>query len=98
VVILKGSGTLVCYERNNKQYVGVCEAGNPGMATGGMGDVLTGIVASFVSQGLKPYEAAEMAVDVHAKAADLASLDVGEVGLLPSDVLEELRYLLQDSE
>jgi NAD(P)H-hydrate repair Nnr-like enzyme with NAD(P)H-hydrate dehydratase domain len=39
-----------------------------------------------------------MAVDVHAKAADLASLDVGEVGLLPSDVLEELRYLLQDSE
>ena len=44
---LKGSGSLVCYKRNGKQRIGVCEAGNPGMATGGSGDVLTGIITRF---------------------------------------------------
>jgi hydroxyethylthiazole kinase-like uncharacterized protein yjeF len=98
VVVLKGSGSLVCYKKSGKQLIGVCEAGNPGMATGGMGDILAGIIASFSGQGLTLTDATEMAVDVHAKAADLASLEIGEVGLLPSDVLEELNHLLKYSE
>ena len=65
------------------------------MATGGMGDILTGLIAGLLAQGLSTSDAAQMGVDLHAKSADLASLEVGEIGLLPSDVLEEIRYLLQ---
>ncbi len=95
VVVLKGSGSLVCYSKGGKQQIGICEAGNPGMASGGMGDILTGIIAGFSAQGLSLIEAAELGVDIHAKAADLKSLDTGEVGLLASDVLEEVRQLLK---
>jgi NAD(P)H-hydrate epimerase len=95
VVVLKGSGSLVCYKKLGLQKIGVCNAGNPGMATGGMGDILTGLIAGLLAQGLSASDAAEMGVDLHAKSADLASLEVGEIGLLPSDVLEEIRYLLQ---
>jgi NAD(P)H-hydrate epimerase len=95
VVVLKGSGSLVCYRKGGKQEIGICEAGNPGMASGGMGDILTGIIAGFLAQGLSLIEAAELGVDIHAKAADLKSLDTGEAGLLASDVLEELRQLLK---
>ena len=65
------------------------------MASGGMGDILTGIIAGFLAQGLSLIEAAELGVDIHAKSADLKSLDTGEVGLLASDVLEEVRHLLK---
>lgn len=95
VVVLKGSGSLVCYKKLGLQKIGVCNAGNPGMATGGMGDILTGLIAGLLAQGLSASDAAQMGVDLHAKSADLASLEVGEIGLLPSDVLEEIRYLLQ---
>ncbi len=95
VAVLKGSGTLVCYKKGGKQKIGVCEAGNPGMASGGMGDILTGIITGFLAQGLSLIEAAELGVDIHAKAADLKSLETGEAGLLASDVLEEVRQLLK---
>ena len=95
VAVLKGSGTLVCYKKGGKQKIGICEAGNPGMASGGMGDILTGIIAGFLAQGLSSIEAAELGVDIHAKAADLKSLETGEAGLLASDVLEEVRQLLK---
>ena len=94
VVVLKGSGSLVCYSKGGKQQIGICEAGNPGMASGGMGDILTGIIA-ILAQGLSLIEATELGVDIHAKAADLKSLETGEAGLLASDVLEELRQLLK---
>ena len=94
-VVLKGSGTVVCHKKNGIQQWGVCNAGNPGMASGGMGDVLTGIIAGMLAQGLAPKEACEVGVDLHAKAADQASFDLGEVGLTPSDVIEELRYLMK---
>ena len=94
-VVLKGSGTVICHKKNGIQQWGVCNAGNPGMASGGMGDVLTGIIAGMLAQGLAPKEACEVGVDLHAKAADQASFDLGEVGLTPSDVIEELRYLLK---
>ena len=94
-VVLKGSGTVICHQKNGVQQWGICNAGNPGMASGGMGDVLTGIIAGMIAQGLTAKEACEVGVDLHAKAADQASFDLGEVGLTPSDVIEELRYLLK---
>ena len=94
VSVLKGSGSLVCYKRNGKQRIGVCEAGNPGMAKGGMGDVLAGLIGSFLSQGLGLVEATEVAVDLHSKSADIASLELG-MTITPTDVIRNIRYFLR---
>lgn len=94
-VVLKGSGTIICHKSGGKQKWGICNSGNPGMASGGMGDVLTGVIAGLLAQGLTIKEAAEAGVDLHAKAADQSSLELGEAGLTSSDVIEELRYLLK---
>lgn len=94
-VVLKGSGTLVASRKNNKQSIGVCDAGNPGMATGGMGDILAGVIGSFIAQGIPMVESVNSAVDLHSKAADLCSIEIGEISLQPSDVIDEIRYLLK---
>ena len=65
------------------------------MAKGGMGDILSGLIGSFISQGLNLIDATEAAVDIHSKAADITELEMGELGLLPSDVLNNVRYLLK---
>ena len=65
------------------------------MATGGMGDALTGIIAGILAQGLSIRDAVEAGVDLHAKSADLMSHEVGEAGLTPTDVIEGLRLLLK---
>jgi NAD(P)H-hydrate epimerase len=90
VCVLKGAGTLV---DDGQGPIGVCAQGNPGMASGGMGDVLTGVVAGLLAQGLNAGEAARMAVCLHAEAADLAARD-GERGLLATDLLPWLRRLV----
>ena len=87
VVVLKGSGTLVSASSG---VPWLCSAGNPGMAAPGMGDVLTGIVAALLAQGLAPEDAAAVGVAVHARAGDLAAAG-GERGLMASDLLGELR-------
>ena len=89
VCVLKGSGTLVA----SHQQVSVCTAGNPGMASGGMGDVLTGIIAALVAQGLDIYDGARLGVELHAQSADLASRD-GMRGTLASDLFVPLRKLV----
>ena len=89
VCVLKGSGTLVA----SGDQVSVCTAGNPGMASGGMGDVLTGIIAGLVAQGLGLYDAARLGVQLHAHSADLAAQD-GMRGLLASDLFGPLRRLV----
>jgi len=89
-VILKGAGTLI-YSENE---VAVCHAGNPGMATGGMGDVLSGVVGGLLAQGFDPDTAAEIGVFVHAAAADRAAEEGGERGLLPCDLMPHLRRLV----
>ena len=67
--------------------------GNPGMATGGMGDVLTGTIAGLLAQGLAPFEAAVCGALLHAAAGDDAAREGGERGLLPSDLFPYLRRL-----
>lgn len=90
VCVLKGAGTLVGAVG---QLPWVCALGNPGMASGGMGDVLTGILAGLIAQGLKHLEAAHMGVSLHAAAADAAAAE-GERGLLASDLLPWLHRLV----
>ena len=78
----------------NKLKLGVCESGNPGMASGGMGDILSGLIGSFIAQGLNLSEATETAVEIHSASADIASQDLGELGLLASDVIKTIRLNL----
>lgn len=90
VVVLKGAGTLV---RGDFAVPFVCTAGNPGMAAPGMGDVLTGVIAALLAQGLTLSDAAMAGVELHARAGDRAAAD-GERGLLASDLLGALRAVV----
>ena len=90
VCLLKGSGTLIAMEGSP---IMVNPTGNPGMATGGMGDVLTGIIAGLIAQGFSLEDAAKTGAWLHGAAADEASLQ-GERGLLPSDLFTPLRRLV----
>ncbi|KRG42678.1 carbohydrate kinase [Stenotrophomonas pictorum JCM 9942] len=89
VVVLKGAGTVVA---SPGQLPRVIAAGNPGMAVGGMGDLLTGVIAALCAQGLALFDAASTGALLHALAGDVAALD-GERGLLPRDLLPHLRAL-----
>jgi yjeF C-terminal region, hydroxyethylthiazole kinase-related/yjeF N-terminal region len=94
VVVLKGNGSLIASPDGE---VAVCPWGNPGMASGGMGDTLTGIIAGLLAQGCAPFEAACLGVGLHARAADAAARH-GERGLLAGDLLEPLRRLVNGLE
>lgn len=89
VVVLKGAGSLIA----DSARLDWCPYGNPGMAVGGMGDLLTGIIAALMAQGLAAGEAARLGVLAHALAGDAAAVQ-GERGLLPSDLLDHLRPVL----
>jgi len=92
VALLKGAGTLIFGASHRPP--GLCSDGNPGMASGGMGDALTGVVAALVAQGLSLEEAAGAGVCLHAAAGDLAAARGGERGLLASDLIAALRPVL----
>ncbi|MCH6582916.1 MAG: NAD(P)H-hydrate dehydratase, partial [Proteobacteria bacterium] len=92
VIVLKGAGTLIA--ESGDRDVWLCDAGNPGMASGGMGDVLTGIIAALLAQGLSRLDAARLGVWLHATAADDAARNNGEIGLLASDLLPLVRTRL----
>ena len=89
VAILKGNGSLVV----GAEQLLLSDYGNPGMATGGMGDVLSGVIGSLLAQHLPALEAAALAVCLHGAAADLAA-DEGERGLLATDLIPQMRALL----
>ncbi|WP_375055832.1 NAD(P)H-hydrate dehydratase [Zobellella sp. DQSA1] len=89
VVVLKGAGSLIA----NEHHVSLCHYGNPGMASGGMGDLLSGIIGAFMAQGVSPALAAPLAVCLHGLAGDRAAAE-GMLGLLASDLLSPLRSLI----
>ena len=90
-VLLKGTGSLVCVSNNST--IGVCTAGNPGMATGGMGDVLSGIIGGLLAQGVNQNHCLALATCLHAEAADMAAKGQ-QRSLLPSDLFKTLRLLI----
>jgi ADP-dependent NAD(P)H-hydrate dehydratase / NAD(P)H-hydrate epimerase len=90
IVILKGAGTLI----SSEDEIAVSTTGNPGMASGGMGDVLAGVIAGFLAQGCSLKNAAQQGVYIHGLAADLAANKKGERGLLASDLMPYLRFMV----
>jgi len=86
-VVLKGAGTIVADSHNNF-YMN--KTGNPGMATAGSGDVLSGIIGSFLAQGADAFEAAKASVYLHGLAGDIAANKIGEVSLMASDILAHI--------
>jgi NAD(P)H-hydrate epimerase len=89
IAVLKGAGSLIASKDDG--LVALCAVGNPGMATGGMGDVLTGVIAGLLAQGLPPFTAAKAGVYLHGQAGNLAAQNGGERGLLATDLLPYIR-------
>jgi ADP-dependent NAD(P)H-hydrate dehydratase len=85
-VILKGHESIVC----DGQRFAVNSTGNPGMATGGTGDCLTGVIAGLLGQRLSPWDAARLGMHLHGLAGDLAAKHLGEVSMIASDLLTYL--------
>ncbi|NNE38990.1 MAG: bifunctional ADP-dependent NAD(P)H-hydrate dehydratase/NAD(P)H-hydrate epimerase, partial [Gammaproteobacteria bacterium] len=90
VIVLKGPGTIIASSGNLR----ICKEGNPGMATGGMGDVLTGIITGLVAQGHSLADAATVGVCLHARAGDLSAKADGERGMMATDLLPFVRELV----
>ncbi|NLX22116.1 MAG: NAD(P)H-hydrate dehydratase [Phycisphaerae bacterium] len=86
VVVLKGAGTIV----TDGLRIYVNRTGNPGMATGGSGDVLTGILAALIGQGLTRFDAAVLAVYLHGLAGDLGARRLGQMSLIATDIIDAL--------
>lgn len=91
IVLLKGHRT--CITDGTLGYRN--ETGNPGMAVGGSGDVLAGMVVSLLGQGMKPLEAAACAAWLHGAAGDLCAEEIGQYGMLPTDMLTRIPRLLK---
>ena len=91
IVVLKGHRTVI----TDGQTTFVNPSGNPGMAVGGSGDVLAGIIVSLLGQGLLPLNAAACGVWLHGAAGDICAEEVGQYGMLPSDMLSVLPRLLK---
>jgi len=91
VVVLKGAGTLILGASHRPH---ICPNGNPGMATGGMGDILSGLIAGFIAQKIPLENAAYMGVSLHAQAGDKIAKLNGERGMLATDLLPYIRELV----
>ena len=86
VLVLKGHQTLV----TDAERIFINTTGNPGMATAGCGDVLTGVIAALIGQGLKAFDAAQLGVYLHGRAGDIAAKRRGQMAMVATDVLEAL--------
>ena len=91
IICLKGHGTVIT--DGKRRYYN--PTGNPGMAVGGSGDVLAGIVVSLIGQGIEPLEATACAAWLHGAAGDICAGKMGQYGMLPSDILEVLPRLMK---
>ena len=91
IMLLKGHRTVIT--DGSATYIN--QTGNPGMAVGGSGDVLSGIIVSFLGQGIAPLEAAACGAWVHGAAGDLCAFQMGQYGMLPTDMLNVLPRLLK---
>lgn len=92
--ILKGAGTIIRAAGTIDSKFWVCKAGNPGMATAGMGDLLTGVIGAFLAQGMQSEQAAVYGVCAHAEAGDRVATQYGQRGMIASDLLMPLRAVI----
>lgn len=92
VVVLKGSGTIIA-EPDGKTYINL--TGNPGMASGGSGDVLSGMIAAFLGRGFGAVQAAKAAVYFHGAAGDIAAKELTQTAMLPTDLIDKLPIVFQ---
>ena len=92
IVVLKGHQTLIA---DRDGHVNVNPTGNPGMASGGMGDVLGGMIAAFLARGVDPFDAACAAVYLHGFAGDLLKEEMGDTGLAAMDLAERIPAAIQ---
>ena len=93
IVVLKGAGTLVSHK---EQPLQINLSGNPGMATGGTGDVLAGMLTALLGQGYDPFDAACAAVYLHGRAGDRAALRRSQAGLIAGDLIEEIPFAFRE--
>jgi NAD(P)H-hydrate epimerase len=91
-LVLKGARTVIARPDG---LLAICPTGNPGMATAGTGDVLTGMLVGLLAQGLPSWEAACAATYLHGKAGDLAAEHLGSAGMIAGDLIEHIPYALQ---
>ena len=91
IVVLKGHRTII----TDGVEVYENQTGNPGMAVGGSGDVLAGVILSLVGQGLSPLHAAACGVWIHGAAGDICEAEIGQYGMLPSDLLTRIPRLMK---
>ena len=91
ITVLKGHNTIVNY----KERLYINHSGNPGMATAGSGDILAGMIISFICQGIEPFDACTLAVYAHGLSGDLASDKKGEYGLIASDILACIPFAIK---
>ena len=96
ICVLKGHETLVTDGSGDDGAVYVNKSGNSGMATGGSGDVLTGIIAALIAQGMEPYEATTLGVYIHGLAGDAAAEALGEYSVMASDVIDHISAVIKD--
>jgi len=94
ILILKGAKTIIAHPDGQ---IAINPTGNPGMASGGMGDVLTGIIAGIIAQGIMPGKAVETAVYIHGLASDILQKKMGRIGFMASDVIQSLPLALEQS-
>ncbi|MDD5465261.1 MAG: NAD(P)H-hydrate dehydratase [Candidatus Omnitrophica bacterium] len=94
IIILKGHDSIVS---NGKRQSYINRTGNPGMATAGSGDVLSGIVGAFLAQGLDAFRAAKFAAYIHGLAGDLAAKDKTQMGLIASDIINRIPDAIKKS-
>ncbi|MEY4640558.1 MAG: hypothetical protein RLZZ227_552 [Pseudomonadota bacterium] len=92
--VLKGADTLMCYPQGQHSHLVSCGHGNPGMASGGMGDVLSGVLGALLAQHFSLADSLRIGVCVHSKAADIAAENAGQRGMLATDLLPHIRRLL----
>jgi NAD(P)H-hydrate epimerase len=94
MLVLKGARTVVAHPDGR---AAICPTGNPGMATAGTGDVLTGMIVGLLAQGLDPWDAACAGTYLHGLAGDLAAARLGSAGMIAGDVIEQIPFALTET-
>ena len=96
ICVLKDHETLVVDGGADERTVYLNKSGNSGMATGGSGDVLTGVIAALIAQGMEPFDAATLGVYIHGLAGDAAADDLGEYSVMATDIIDHISAVIKD--